>query len=235
MPDLRRRFTNLAATADGEFDDLDGPAKLASERAQAARCDQLRKQLSDRLGRRYAADVVALDAFQVYHAAQKKTVARLQSMRPKLPGLVRSGSGLIFFGSVGTGKDHLMAAMLYACCEAGIHCDWVNGQTLFQRFRDGMSGDDRESSIVQSFFAPQVLAISDPTPPVPLKDESWRLETLYRVIDKRYRDMKSTWLTINAVDANDADAKLSAQVFDRLRDGAEMIPCFWPSFRERAK
>jgi hypothetical protein len=58
---------------------------------------------------------------------------------------------------------------------------------------------------------------------------------LYRVLDRRYREVKPTWVTINAEDADDAKAKLGAPIFDRLKDNAELVPCFWPSFRERAK
>jgi hypothetical protein len=45
--------------------------------------------------------------------------------------------------------------------------------------------------------------------------------------------MKSTWVSLNANSPEEADAMLSAAVFDRLREGAELFGCFWPSFRER--
>jgi hypothetical protein len=63
----------------------------------------------------------------------------------------------------------------------------------------------------------------------------WSTSQLFRLFDNRYRNLKSTWATINALSIEDADEKLSAPVFDRLRDNAELFPCFWPSFRERPK
>jgi hypothetical protein len=78
------------------------------------------------------------------------------------------------------------------------------------------------------------LAISDPIPPVG-EPTAWNLGQLYRLLDRRYRDLKQTWVTLNALSIEDADAKLSAPMFDRLREDAELFACFWPSFRERRK
>ena len=43
--------------------------------------------------------------------------------------------------------------------------------------------------------------------------------------------MKPTWLTMNAANEADARDKLTAMIWDRLQDDAEIIPCFWKSYR----
>jgi hypothetical protein len=40
-------------------------------------------------------------------------------------------------------------------------------------------------------------------------------------------------MTVMAANPEDIDEQLSAPVFDRLREDAIILPCFWPSYRER--
>lgn len=191
--------------------------------------------LAGRLGKRYTPALASLDSFKLYHVKQRDAIATLRGFVADIAGAVKEARGLVLFGTVGTGKDHLLAAMLYAAANAGYGCHWMNGQEIFSKFRDGMDTGERESSLMASFVTPQVLGISDPIPPVfdPSKPNAWRAELLYRVLDARYRDCKPTWVSLNAKSPEDADSKLSEPVFDRLQHNAEFVPCFWPSFRER--
>lgn len=144
---------------------------------------------------------------------------------------------VFLYGSVGTGKDHLLAAALYAAAAAGLSASWVNGQEIYSRFRDIMDSGGSEERLLAEYVRPQVLGISDPIPPIvdPKKPKEWRTELLYRVIDGRYGDLKPTWITCNADSTADAEEKLSKAVFDRLRDGAVVLPCFWPSARREKR
>lgn len=182
-------------------------------------------ELRSALGARYSPERCALETFKIDNPKQQAVIDRLKAFD------VTSGRGLVLYGTVGTGKDHLLAAMLYRACRAGKLAGWINGPELFGRFRDGFDTEAKEETILARFVRPAVLGISDPVPQVG-DASSWRTEILYRVIELRYREMKPTWMTINAVSPDDADAKLSAPNFDRLRDDAELIPCFWRSFRE---
>lgn len=186
------------------------------------------------LGARYGPDRATLDRFTFYHAAQRPVLARLRTIADRIGAFVGDGRGLVLYGMVGTGKDHLLAALLYAAADAGVACRWVNGQEVFGQFRDRMDTGRADEEHFRELCRPQVLAISDPTPPVGGAKE-WDLGNFYRLVDRRYRAMRPTWLTVNATSLEDADTKLSEPIFDRLRDGAEMLGCFWPSHRERAK
>ncbi len=212
------------------------PPMDQADREYAARKTRLRvHNLALQLGARYSPARVSLDRFRIYHDAQKPVLDRLRALAPRLVELVGQGRGLIFFGPVGTGKDHLLAALLYAVAEAIVEekpCHWVNGQEVFGQSRDRMKADLLEGELIQELARPQVLAISDPVPAVG-ELSAWNVGLLYRVLDRRYREMKATWASLNALSVEDADAKLSAPVFDRLREGAELFPCFWPSWRER--
>src|SRR5262245_15360443 len=98
--------------------------------------------------------------------------------------------------------------------------------------RDRMGEDRMEAKMFRDLSRPQILAISDPVPPAG-ELKAWRVECLYRLIDRRYRQLKSTWMTINATSPEDAEQNLSSPVWDRLQELAVLVPCFWPSYRER--
>jgi DNA replication protein DnaC len=204
--------------------------KRAAEELQRTLNQRLRA-VYDKVGKRYHPSKASLDSYEVYHDRQRATLDRLRAFPAD------SDRGLVLYGTVGTGKDHLLVAMLYAAVRAGKRADWINGQDIFGRFRDAMDSGESEGGLIREFVKPDVLGISDPIPPVvdPKKPAAWRTELLYRVLDARYRQCKPTWVTINAKSPEDADGQLSAPVFDRLRDDAELVPCFWPSYRERPR
>ncbi len=203
----------------------------ADRRERMVALDRLNKDL----GRRYSVKRCSLESFQVYAKGQREALDSLCGVAEDWPDRLNRGEGLIFLGSVGAGKDHLCAAMLgVAVAKHGFRCGWIGGQELFGRFRDQIDKAGPEREQTKELVEPDVLAISDPIPAAGDLTR-WSLDQLYRLIDRRYRDMKSTWITINAASPEEADERLSAQVFDRLREGACIIRCFWPSFRERNK
>ena len=201
--------------------------EAADQERNANRCV---RALAADLGRRYSPTLAAFESYRVYAKGQEEVIDQLRAFTAQFPGVIERGEGLILYGSVGTGKDHLCAAALYAACHAGLSCRWIGGQELYGRFRDQI--DDKRSEREQSIelAAPDVLAISDPIPAAGDLSK-WSIDQLYRLIDRRYREMRSTWITVNAATPEEAKAKLSAQVFDRLREGATLVKCFWPSFR----
>lgn len=207
--------------------------EAAEQAARARATAEATARLAAQLGRRYTAERASLDAFVCRLAEQKAVVARLRALLPTLTEFASQGRGMVFFGTVGTGKDHLLAAMLYGAVAAGLSVRWIDGQDLFRRFRDGIDKGESEESLIKELTGADVLAISDVTPDA--KDPTWQQGRLKAIIDRRYRELRGTWVTMNALSADDADAKLSAPVFDRLREGAELFRCFWPSHREGAR
>jgi len=184
------------------------------------------------LGRRYARERTRIDAFEVYHDEQRKVVRSVQVVASQLEEFVKLGCGLVLYGPVGTGKDHLLAWLLWEAAERGIVCRWINGLDFFGTIRDRMKEEQPERQVLNELLAPDVLGISDPIPPGRAPTD-WNIEVLFRLVDRRYRACKSTWITMNVATTKEADELLSAQVFDRLRDGATVLPCFWPSYRGR--
>jgi len=188
-------------------------------------------KIAGEMGRRYSPEHVSLQNYVCRTPAQRQLLANLKQIAADLGTRVGDGESLFWYGSVGTGKDHLMAAMLHiAAGKFGLQCKWVNGQWLFGMFRDRMDGKSSESDLIRQMVEPDILAISDPVPPAG-EMSAWNANSLYRIVDRRYSALKPTWVTINVRDEAEADARLTNQVFDRLRDSAHLFPCFWESHR----
>lgn len=188
--------------------------------------------LAGRLGKRYSPKLCSLATFEVECEKQKVAFDKLKAVKEGLREFVEAGRNLVFLGTVGTGKDHLMAAMLYAAAQERYRCGWFNGQEVFGSFRDRIDTGDRDEDYFRELCDPDVIGISDPIPPVG-SPSAWDTANLYRIVDRRYRAVKPTWVSLNAANEEEADRRLSEPVSDRIMHGAEIIRCFWPSFRQK--
>lgn len=207
---------------------------MAQRRRQ--KCEAAERELFDRIGKRYAD--ATLDTFRA--GDDEHTNKRLEAKRKVAAFLVqsdehiRSGGNVLLCGPPGTGKDHLLCAMLKQAIADRHSVQWWNGQELFRQFRDQIDSDRSEGSLVSSFLHADVLAISDPVPPKGTTSD-YAAHMLYQIIDNRYRGMKSTWVTANMVGKQEAQEALSAPIFDRLLDNAFTLFCNWPSYRQSRK
>lgn len=229
--------------------------RIAYEEAQRMHAEQLRLKTEQRehearqlrhqlfatnlamdLGPRYSIDRATLDSF-VLHAptAQQPILNRLRTLAAELPAMTKEGRGIIWLGSIGTGKDHLAAALLYvATLQHGFRCRWVNGRHMAQLSRDAMDRAVTEASVLNELMGPDILCLSDPVLPHS-KLTDWNIDLLYRIVDDRCRHLRPTWLTLNARNVAEADERLTPAVFDRLRDQAELVTCLWPSWRKERR
>ena len=202
-----------------------------SRRDEARRAAQL-KAFQTTIGQRFAD--VTLDSYQVTTAEQRKAVDVLLTYQSGIKKYVASGVGIVAYGAAGTGKTHLLAATGKVAIGADLAVEWVNGQDLFASFRDAIAEHDSENEIVRAMVTPSVLVIDDVLPPSGLLTE-YQAAQLYRIIDRRYRDGKPTWASMNVASGEEAARGIGAQTVDRLRDGALTLFFSGPSFREARK
>ena len=198
------------------------------EFAKAERVNRLASQL----GKRYSPTRCDLAAYAIYHDAQKPIVAAVRKLAGRIGESIEHGENLIFLGPVGTGKDFLLAALLYRAAESGALCSWLNGQDLFGGFLDRIDTGESDEPKIKAYALAPVLAISDPIPPVGELGK-FPIGNLYRILDRRYRSLRPTWITMNAESEADAESQLSTPVFDRLQHNAIVFRCLWPSYREK--
>lgn len=198
-------------------------------RERMGRAHQAWEDVRRQVGRRY--DGVSLEVFAVSEPAQDAAVLTLREYLAAISDRIDQGEGLLLIGPKGTGKDHLAIACLREAAKAGFITKAEDGQSLFQRFRDGMNTDASEKDAVKSYTYPDVLLLSDPIPQTGAASDYQRT-ILWRIIDRRYRDLKPTWVTLNVANGAEAEARLGPQIVDRLRDGATVVKCEWKSYRK---
>lgn len=214
------------STSDPEFQE-----NLELHLSEVARRNAI-SHLETQLGLRYSRERAKLRTYMIYDSAQKQVKQRLVSIATELQTFIDAGKNLVWYGNAGTGKDHLLAAMLYAAANLGINAEWVHCQSFFGQSRDRISADKSQEPLIRQLASPHVLGMSDPVPPKG-ETKTWDIQLLYRVLDARNRSMKLTWVTVNAKDETELMEELSMPVWDRIREGAELFPCFWESYRGR--
>ena len=195
-------------------------------------CWGLIKQLGPRYGTcsfaNYRVDEDTADG----RPSQREVYEEVLELARNLPAHSLRGGGLVLYGRPGTGKDHLMAALMYvAVLQHGWNVHWVNGLELYQEARAVVMGDGSERQFMKRLTNPQILAISDPLPP---KDgvTAYQAEVVQRIIDRRYRHLRPTWCTLNVQTGEEADERLGAPIIDRLRHGSLRLQCDWETSRK---
>ena len=134
---------------------------------------------------------------------------------------------MLWIGSVGTGKDHLMASLLYNQWTRGRKIRRDDGSRFTGLIRDQINSPQSEEEFLRQFTEPDIWAISDPDGQrKEISDH--HSEWLLRIIDARVRAGKPTWATINAKNATEVSERLGPRVARRLMDRAVVMWCLWP-------
>jgi DNA replication protein DnaC len=182
-------------------------------------------------GRRYRD--CTLDSYDATGDLQRELVKLLRTYSESITEKIDQGAGIVLFGPSGTGKDHLLVALAKVALEHGHTVRWTNGLDLFADLRDAMTDNVPEGDVIDRLTRSDVLVLSDPVPPVGALTV-YQAATLLRAIDRRYSDLKPTWVSLNVKNGDEADERIGAAVVDRLRDGALCYFCDWPSWRRAA-
>lgn len=190
------------------------------------------QRLALAVGSRYAK--CSLESFKATTDLQRRVLAQVREYGSTLKERYAACEGLVLYGPVGTGKDHLAYTLATLVAKSGGYVRWQNGQAWFGLVRDAMDKHTSEESIIESFQRPDLLVLSDPLPPV--GDLTQHQATmLYRAIDARYSHGKITITTVNVADDDEADKRMGAATWDRICDGAWKLFCNWPSNRKPAR
>lgn len=180
-----------------------------------------------------------LDNYEVRHAGQGGLVTQLTDYADHMPERVRAGVNIVLHGSVGTGKDHCLAALAMIAIERygfGSALDhdnrlrWMYGPSLWASLREQIADSKGERSVVQPLISTSILILSDPVvagnPLTP-----YQSQVLAHIVDERWRGKRPTWVSVNLGSGAEADSLIGAPIVDRLRDGALTYSLRWPSYR----
>tara|TARA_B100000809_G_scaffold78768_1_gene76708 strand:+ start:1031 stop:1717 length:687 start_codon:yes stop_codon:yes gene_type:complete len=174
-----------------------------------------------------------LNNYTVSHPGQAEVLAMVRQYGQTVADRVERGQNLIFFGSKGTGKDHLMTAIIRQAIRAtGRPVTWTTGADLFAACK--ATFDERgnsDSDIIRQAINAPVWAISDPTPVFGERLTRYEAEILYRIADGRSNHRRATFVSVNVLSRGDLDKTISPKTADRFVCGAMTAFCHWPSFR----
>lgn len=172
------------------------------------------------------------DNYQVTCDGQARALAMCREYAENFERHGARGASLIFSGGVGTGKSHLAAAILQAIIPGHIGA-YLTVNDLFRMVRDTWrAGSTKSESQVLAELAALPLLVIDEVGVQRSNTEDHNL--LFDIMDRRYRDRRSSILLTNEDKAGLA-ACVGDRVFDRLRETARWISFDWPSSRVQAR
>jgi DNA replication protein DnaC len=172
--------------------------------------------------------------FTVTTPYQKRVVQTIREYCKTIAQRCQVGQGLVLYGPVGTGKDHLAYAVALSAVAAELTIGWLSGQEWFGQLRDAIEDGTSEQSLMGRIARPNLVVISDPLPPGGQLTQH-QSSMLFRAIDGRYAQGRATVVTVNLADDAEADLRLGAATWDRICHGAWKVFCNWPSYRRPAR
>jgi DNA replication protein DnaC len=138
--------------------------------------------------------------------------------------------GLLFFGPPGNGKSHLAAAVVHALIKQhGVAAVFQNVPDLLAQVRATYDGQGKEWQVVEALLEADLLVLDDIGAEKPTR---WGEETLYRLVDARYRHKKPLVVTSNLAPA-DLEAWLGLRIMDRLQEMCLFVCNSAPSYRAK--
>lgn len=183
---------------------------------------------------------VTFDSFEPCSSAQQKV---LQACREYASNVARdAGTGLWLIGPPGTGKTHLGSAIVrHLIDERSIGAAIFSGREIIRMLRstwgkrseasDWTGGDDAwpntEEGLIEDLGTISLLVIDEIGASFGSDAEQVQL---FEIIDLRYKHRRPTVLLSNLPAKGLKDA-IGDRSYDRLREGATVLPCNWDSYR----
>lgn len=125
-------------------------------------------------------------------------LGRARKFVEEFPGGIERGNGLMFTGSVGTGKTHLAVGMVRALVIAkGIEARFLTVPELLDRLRSSYAGEDAHETQARIFgdiLAAELVVIDELAA---ARSTEWVLETIELLIGSLYNNRRSMIVTTN--------------------------------------
>ena len=172
--------------------------------SRACECQQMEREQhrigSARIPQRYRE--CTLDSYEIYNTADHSLSRALQTARKFVDAypVDTAGKGLLFTGSIGTGKTHLAVGVLRRLVQErgvrGLFCDY---RELLKNIQNSYNSqvNTTELELLKPVFAAEVLVLDDLGAQKP---NEWVWDTVALILNTRYNDRQSTIITTNYPD-----------------------------------
>ena len=204
-------------------------ARNAAIAAEEARIAGPARKFQNLVGERYLS--CRFENFDCRSQAMRDVRDACAAIAENIGAELDAGRSVVLAGPVGTGKDHLMAAMLRSVVKASRSCERINGSDLAGQCRDIIGGHTSEAEFLQRWASVDLLALSDPDG-TKEKATDYYADWLYRIVDYRYRQQRSVWVTINASTGKEIAARIGERTWDRIQHSATIIRTDWQTHRK---
>ncbi len=132
-----------------------------------------------------------------------------------------TGQGIVLMGDRGSGKSHLAAAIANELLKQLVPVIFQPVPKLLKRIQAtyGRGSEEKERDIISALTTCDLLILDD------VGAEKWtetREETLYNIIDERYRQLLPVILTTNC-DMEDLEMQIGSRSYDRLLEVCRFV------------
>ena len=185
-------------------------------------------------GKLYAG--ATLQSFKLHgtYEEQRRQRVVLDRLKDYCDGIGRhidNGHNVIFTGSCGTGKDHLMVGMVREAIKAGCYeIQYATAYEIYDSLREAIRGNTSQAEVLGDLYRPKLLIISDVLPMNNALTD-YEGEMLFRLLDTRHRRLKATWVNINVKSRAEAVAKIGEKILDRLEADGFTLTFEWADYR----
>lgn len=133
--------------------------------------------------------------------------------------------GAILHGAAGSGKTHILSAMLGELMDRGHRVLFYGVPDLFKEIRATFDGDARmdEDELLNEVARVEILALDDLGAE---KSSEWVLDRLYWIINERYNNSLPTLITTNHDWPDDLEKAVGKRITSRLAEMCRVIGPF---------
>jgi DNA replication protein DnaC len=174
----------------------------------------------------------SFDNYRADTPAQRAALTAARDYAENFSHHAHSGESLLMLGKAGTGKSHLATAILQAIMPA--HCGmYSTASDVIEMVRETWRRDSEQSQakVLRLLSSVPLLVIDEVGVQYGTESEQ---NTLFQIIDRRYRDRRPTILMAN-LQPSELQTLLGDRIFDRLREVSKVVAFEWESYRPQAR
>lgn len=207
-------------------DEREAEARL---RAEQDRLAEDRQRLAERIDESGLRGRFKSATFQTFTAQGEKQRKVLEACKAFAAGPLNEWRTLVLVGPCGTGKTHLGAAMALATIARGGRARMATARDVVRELRATWRRDSEhdEEAVIRDYAHAGMLVVDELG--VGFGSDA-ELTQLLDVIDRRYQLLRPL-VVISNLTIDSLRAAVGDRLYDRLREGAQVLTCNWQSHR----